>query len=127
MPEAVLVEIAAALAAKAAGSLYDFVKDRFKGREKALAALEAADGAAPESSQVIALANELQAAGDYDPGFAELLRAQWAATQSGVTAADAGKVINSVSDTFHSSVNVSGDIHGSVIHAHNIQGNITLG
>lgn len=117
MPEAVLVEIAAALAAKAAESLYDFVRDRFKGRKKALAVLEAADGTAPESSQVLALADELQTAGDYDPAFAEQLLARWAALQSGATAANAGPVANSV----------SGTVHGTVIQARDIHGNITLG
>jgi hypothetical protein len=117
VPEAVLVEIAAALAAKAAGSLYDFVKDRFKGRKKALAVLEAADGTAPESSQVLALADELQTAGDYDRAFAEQLLAQWAALQSGATVVDVGSVTNSV----------SGTVHGPVVQARDIQGNITLG
>jgi hypothetical protein len=116
VPEAVLVEIAAALAAKAAESLYDFVKDRFKGRKKALAALEAADGAAPESPQVLALADELETAGDYDPAFAEQLRAQWTAIQSGATAAGAGSVANSV----------SGTVHGSVFQVGNMDGNITI-
>jgi hypothetical protein len=117
VPEAVLVEIAAALAAKAAGSLYDFVKDRFKGRKRALAVLEAADGTAPESSQVVALADELQTAGDYDPAFAEQLLAQWAAFQSGATVVDVGSVTNTV----------SGTVHGPVVQARDIQGNITLG
>ena len=115
MPEAVLVEIAAALAAKAAESLYDFVKDRFKGRKKALAVLEAADGAAPESPLVLALADELETAGDYDPAFAEQLRTQWAAIQSGATAAGAGSVANSVSGTVHGSVFQVGNMNGSII------------
>lgn len=117
MPEAVLVEIAAALAAKAAGSLYDFVKDRFRGRKKALAVLGAADGTAADSPQILALADELQTAGDDDPAFAGQLLAQWGALQSGATRADAGSVTNSV----------SGIVHGSVIQARNIQGTITLG
>jgi hypothetical protein len=117
VPEAVLVEIAAALAAKAAESLYDFVKDRFKGRKKALAVLEAADGTAPESSQVLSLAGELQTVGDHDPAFAEQLLALWATLQSGATAAEAGPVTNSV----------SGTVHGSVVQARDIQGNITFG
>ena len=117
MPEAVLVEIAAALAAKATESLYDFVKDRFKVRKKALAVLEAADGTAPESPQVLALAHELQTAGDYDPAFAEQLLAQWAALQSGATVADVGSVTNSV----------SGTVRGPVVQARDIQGDITFG
>lgn len=116
MPEAVLVEVAAALAAKAAESLYDLVKERFTGRKKALAVLEAADGAAPESSQVLALADELQTAADYDPAFAEQLRAQWAALKAGATTADVESVTNSV----------SGTVHGSVVQARDIHGNITF-
>lgn len=117
MPEAVLVEVAAALAAKAAESLCDFVKDRFKGRKKALAVLEAADGADPGSPQVLALADELQTAADYDPAFAEQLRAQWAAIQTGAAAAGAEAVTNSI----------SGTVNGPVVQAHDIHGNITLG
>lgn len=117
MPEAVLVEIAAALAAKAAGSMYDFVKDRFSGRKKALAVLDAADGTAPDSPQVLKLADELQAAGDRDPAFAEQLRASWAAIETGATAAGAEAITN----------NISGTVHGPVIQAHDIHGNITLG
>ena len=116
MPEAVLADIAATLAAKAAGSVYDFVKGRFRGRKKALAVLEAADGAAPESSQVLALADELQAAGDYDPAFAEQLRALWAAFQAGATDAAAGAVTNSI----------SGAVHGSAVQARDIRGGITF-
>jgi hypothetical protein len=116
VPDAVLVEIAAALAAKATESLYDFVKDRFRGREQALAVLEAADGTAPESPQVLALADELQTAADYDPAFAEQLRAQWAAIQSGATAAGSGAVANSI----------SGTVHGPVIQARDINGGITF-
>jgi hypothetical protein len=117
VPEAVLVEMAAALAAKGAESLYDFVKDRFKGRKKALAVLEAANGTEPESLQVLALADELQTAGDYDPAFAEQLRAQWAAIHTGATAAGAEAVTNSI----------SGTVHGPVVQAHDIHGNITFG
>lgn len=116
MPEAVLVEIAAALAAKTAGSLYDFVKDRFKGRKKALAVLDAADGTAADSPQVLALADEIQTAGDYDPAFGEQLLAQWATIQTGATGTSAEAVTNSI----------SGTVHGPVIQAHDIQGDITL-
>lgn len=116
MPEVILVEVAAALAAKAAGSLYDLVKDRFKGRKKALAVLDAADGAASESSQVLALAEELQAAGDSDPAFAKQVRAQWAAIQSGATAGGAESV----------ALSISGTVHGSVVQAHDIHGDISF-
>jgi hypothetical protein len=84
VPEAIFPAIATALAEKAPRSLYGLVEDRFERRKKALDVLDAADGAAPESPQVLALAEELQTAGDYDPEFGEQLRAQWAAIQPGV-------------------------------------------
>ena len=51
MPEPILVSIAAALATKSATSLYDLVKRKFTGRKEAVAALEAADGTAPDSPE----------------------------------------------------------------------------
>ena len=51
MPEPILVSIAAALAGKSIVSLYDFVKHKFTGRTHALAALEAAEGATPDSAE----------------------------------------------------------------------------
>jgi hypothetical protein len=115
MPEALLMEIAAALAGKAAGALSDFVRDTFKRRKRALALLEAADGATPESPRVLALARALQAAGNDDPSFAAQLRAQWIAIRAGATAAHAEAAINSA----------SGAVFGS-IHAHEIHITITL-
>ena len=73
MPEPVMVSVAAALAGKAAGSLYEFVRTRIKGRDRAEEALSAVDGATPESTEVAALAN-----GRVDPvegyGHGSLLR-----------------------------------------------------
>jgi hypothetical protein len=109
MGDAVLVEIAAALAAKASGSLYDLVRTKFTGRKKALDALDAADGAAPDSPQVVALARELEMAEAYDEQFAERLHAQWQQI--------AGGVVNQI----------NGTVTGTVIQARDIHGNITLG
>jgi hypothetical protein len=114
-----LVEIAAALAAKAAESLYDLVRDKFRSRKKALSVLEAADGQAPDSAEVTALAEELAIAEAYDEKFSEQLRAQWAAIRgdSGQSAASG-----------HSAVNqISGSVTGNVIQARDITGDITLG
>jgi hypothetical protein len=109
MPDTILVEIAAALAAKVADSLYDLVRAKFKGRKQALAVLEAADGAAPDSPQVIALAHELELAESGDQQFARKLRSEWSAFNGGV--------INQI----------SGTVTGNVIQARDIHGDITLG
>ena len=118
MPELVLIEIAAALAAKAAESLYDLVKNKFKGRKHALDALDAADGAAADSPQITALAEELAMAEAYDPKFSEELRSQWTAikAQTAASAADDG-VVNTV----------SGSVTGNVVQARDIHGDVTFG
>jgi hypothetical protein len=108
MPDVILVEIAAALAAKASESLYDLVRGKFKGREKALEVLVAADGTAPDSPQVVALAEELEIAEAYDEQFAERLRAEWGR---------GGDVVNKI----------SGTVTGNVIQARDIHGDIRLG
>jgi hypothetical protein len=114
MPELVLIEIAAALAAKTAESVYELVHNKFKARKQALAALEAANGAAKNSPQVIALAEELATAEAYDPRFSEQLRARWAAVQG--QASDGG-VANII----------SGAVTGNVIQARDITGDISFG
>jgi len=114
MPELVLIEIAAALAAKTAESVYDLVRTKFKARKEALAVLESADGAGKDSPQVIALAEELATAEAYDPQFSEQLRAQWAAAQG--LASDGG-VANII----------GGAITGNVVQARDITGDISFG
>ena len=114
MPELVLIEIAAALAAKTAESVYELVRNKFKARKQALATLEAANGAAKDSPQVIALAEELATAEAYDPQFSEQLRAQWAAVQG--QASDGG-VVNTI----------SGRVTGNVVQARDITGDISFG
>jgi hypothetical protein len=110
MPDTILVEIASALAAKVSDSLYNLVLAKFRGRKKALEVLEAADGAAPDSPQVAALAEELETAEAYDEQFARQLRAEW-------TAASHGGVVNQI----------SGTVTGNVIQARDIHGDITFG
>lgn len=115
MPEQILMEIAAALAAKTAESLYDLVKNKFKGRRQALSALEAANGATDESPQVAELAEQLAIAETEDPQFGEELRAQWAAARRRNSASDSG-VAN----------NISGSVRGNVVQARDIKGDITF-
>jgi hypothetical protein len=105
MPDTVLVEIAAALAAKASDSLYDLVRNAFKGRKKAVQALDAADGAAPDSPLLVALARELELAETSDQRFAEQLRAEWSG------------VVN----------RITGTVTGNVVQARDIHGDITFG
>jgi hypothetical protein len=113
MPEVILVEIAAALAAKTAESLYDLVREKFAGRKKALDTLAAADGAEPGSPQVVALAAELETAEAYDERFAGRLRAEWAAVQN-QAAPSGGGVANQISGTVTGNVVQARDIHGDV-------------
>lgn len=115
MPEQILMEIAAALAAKTAESLYDLVKNKFKGRSQALSALEAANGATDESPQVAELAEQLAIAETEDPRFGEELRAQWAAARERNSASGSG-VAN----------NISGSVRGNVVQARDIKGDITF-
>jgi hypothetical protein len=114
VPEQVLIEIAAALAAKTAESVYELVRNKFKTRKPALATLQAAHGAAKDSPKVIALAEELATAEAYDPQFSEQLRAQWAAIQG---QAVGGGVANTI----------SGTVTGNVVQARDITGDISFG
>jgi hypothetical protein len=106
MPEPVLVAIAAALAGKSVGTLYDLVKQKFARNKPATAALEAAAGTTPDSPQVQALAHHLAEAAATDPDFAATLHT-WSP---------------------HTTTNqITGKVKGNVIQADTIQGNITFG
>ena len=111
MPEPILVSIAAAIAAKSATSLYELVKRKFGGREEAERALTAADGAAPESTEVAALATHLAAAEAEDPAFATELRNTWQQV-----AAREGGVVNQI----------SGNVSGKVVQARDIEGGVSF-
>jgi hypothetical protein len=115
MPEPILISIAAALAAKSVHSVYDLVKRKFHDRKEARAALVAAEGKAPESAEVRALAAELERAAAADPQFATELRHQW----QSFTAQHTG----------HRSVNndVSGTVNGQAVQARTIKGGINIG
>lgn len=115
MPEIILIEIAAALAAKTAESLYDLVKNKFKNRKQALDVLNAADGMPKDSPQVIALAEEIATVEAYDPQFSEQLRSGWAEIQTH-NLASADGIVNSV-----------GNIQGNLVQARDIHGNISFG
>jgi hypothetical protein len=114
MPEPILMSIATVLATKGAQSLYDLVKKKFADRREAKAALEAAQGAAPESAEVRALAAELERAEADDPQFAAALRQEWRSVS--VQQADHGAVNNQI----------SGTVTGNVVQARDIQGGISF-
>lgn len=111
MPEPILVSIAAALAAKSVASLYDLVRRRFAGREEAVAALEAAEGAPPDSPEVVALADRLAAEEAGDPAFRQELRQTW---QQVKVSGDG--VVNQI----------YGDVSGKVVQARDIEGDISF-
>jgi hypothetical protein len=106
MPEPILISIATALATKAATGLYDLVKKKFSKDPKAAAELEAAQPDKPET--IAAVAERLEAAEQADPEFAAALRAEW--TQH----ADNGGVNNQISGTVHGKVVQARDIHGNI-------------
>ncbi|SFQ43902.1 hypothetical protein SAMN05421810_107179 [Amycolatopsis arida] len=113
MPEPVLVSIAAALAGRAVGKLYQLVREKFAGDPDATAALEAAEGAAADSSEVRELSTKLDRAATTDPEFAARLRAEWERVKVEQHAAEGG-VTNQV----------SGQVSGPVVQARDIQGGI---
>lgn len=113
MLDAILVAIAASLADKSAASLYDFVKSAFTRRPAGLSALSAAEGTAPESPEVHALAEELQKAEAADPAFGDELRSQWEKAVSATGQADHGGTVNQISGLVGKAVQAR-DIHGGI-------------
>ncbi|TNC27316.1 hypothetical protein [Amycolatopsis alkalitolerans] len=104
MPEPILISIAAALAGKAATSLYDLVKKKFAKSPEAVAELEAATPEAPETIE--AVAERLESLSREDPEFGEALRAEWARHDESVT--------NTISGKVHGKVVQARDIHGDI-------------
>lgn len=107
MPEPVLLSIAASLATRAVAGLYELVRNRFADDPVATAVLAAADGAPADSPQVTALGAVLERATEADPAFAEALRREHEAGQS-------GQVINSISGTVTGTAVQARDIHGGI-------------
>ncbi|MGH3283004.1 MAG: hypothetical protein ACRDNW_28285 [Trebonia sp.] len=116
MPELVLIEIAAALAAKATESVYELVREKFKSRRKALDALDAADGKPTDSPEVLALAQEINMAQAYDERFKEQLRSAWATVQVQAPASG-GSAANTI----------TGNVTGNVVQARDIHGDVRFG
>ena len=113
MLDSILVAIAASLADKSAASFYDFVKSAFTRHPAGLSVLSAADGAAPDSPEVHALAEELQKAEAVDPAFRDGLRSQWAEAVSATGLADHGGTVNQISGHVGKAVQAR-DIHGDI-------------
>lgn len=113
MPEPVLVSIAAALATKAAASLYDMVKKRFDHRAEARAALEAATASPDDHQAVQALADQLATEEAADPAFSTALRTEWTKVRVDQRA-DRGGVSNQVTGEVSGKVLQARDIHGDV-------------
>ena len=112
MTEPVLVSIAASLATRAFAGLYALVRARFADDPEATAALTAAEGAAPDSPQVAALAEALRRAEAEDPAFHDRLRRE----HERVTVHQSGRLNNQV----------SGKVTGPVIQAGEITGDVTF-
>lgn len=113
MSDPVLISIAAALAGRAATSIYDLVKKKFAIKPEATAALEAAADAPDDSERVRKLAEELSRAEADDPRFGEDLRTEWkhlSVTQH----AESGGVVNQISGQVTGKVIQAGDIHGDI-------------
>ncbi|WP_026422551.1 hypothetical protein [Actinokineospora inagensis] len=113
MPEPVMVSIAAAVAGKSVGALYELVKAKLGRKADAAAVLVAADGKDPGSTEVTALATELETAERADPDFAERLRDQWAVDAARLHA-DQGGVVNQITGNVSGKVLQARDIHGGV-------------
>lgn len=109
VPDPIFVSIATALATKSATSLYDLVKRKFTGRKEAAAALEVAEGAAPDSPEVAALAAQLRTAEAEDPAFGAELRHTWQRID-----VDRGGTSNQI----------TGNVSGKVVQARDVEGGI---
>jgi hypothetical protein len=112
MLDPVLMEIAATLAGKAAGGLYDLVRSAFGRHPEAGRELVAVQGAEPDSAPVRALATRLAEFEAADPDFARRLRAEWASVT--VAHADHGGVTNQITGNVTGKVVQARDIHGDI-------------
>ncbi|RZS37528.1 hypothetical protein EV193_10583 [Herbihabitans rhizosphaerae] len=110
MPDPFLVAVAAALTGKAAasgasalGRLFKLVKNKLSG-DQALT-----DETLPEQERTAQLASALETATTADPAFAESVRTLWREHEAEV----------------HNEI--SGEVHGNVVQARDISGNISFG
>jgi hypothetical protein len=102
------VSIAAAIAAKGAGNVYDLVKRRFGHQPEAHKALEAAEAAPSDPEVIRALAERLDVVRATDPEFGENLLAEWDKVP------DADRVVNQISGPVTGKVVQAGEIHGNI-------------
>ncbi len=111
MPEPILMAIATTLVTKAAGSLFDLVRDKLANRGKAdSAALETAMRSGSDSPEVRRLAEVLEAAERDDQDFATRLRTEWARVTL-VQRTDSGGIANQIAG------NVTGPVT-TAVHFH---------
>ncbi|MEC3979885.1 hypothetical protein [Amycolatopsis sp. H20-H5] len=107
--------MAATVAGRMVVGLYNLVKEKFASDPDASAVLEAAEGAAQDSPQVLTLAEALEAKRAEDPVFDEQVGAEWERATI-EQHADSGGVTNQV----------SGQVSGKVLQARDIQGGVTF-
>ncbi|TDW18946.1 hypothetical protein [Kribbella kalugense] len=108
--EPILISIAAAIAAKGAGSVYDLVKRRFGRDPEAMKELEAAETAPADPAAVEALAARLDLVRSADPSFAAELNRVWDEVPKDQ------RVVNQI----------SGPVSGKVVQAGEVTGNINF-
>lgn len=114
MPEPILISIAAALAGKAATSLYDVVRTKFARNKEALAELENAIEKPDDAASIEALAQRLEQAEINDDDFKGELRGEW-------------EKLNAVQQVAHGSTatQINGDI-GKFVQVNDVHGDINL-
>lgn len=115
MPDPILMSIATTLTSKAAGSLYDLVRQKFAKRPAGSAVLEAAEGAPADSTEVRVLAEELGRAERSDPEFSTQLRDVWRHLT----------VDQRVDRSLHLN-QITGTVEGNAVQARDINGGISF-
>jgi tetratricopeptide (TPR) repeat protein len=111
MPEPILMSIATALATKAAGGLFDLVKDKLAKRGRTdSTTIDAAARQGAGTAEITHLAEALEAAEREDPDFSRRLRTEWARI-SVTQRADSGGIANQIAG------NVTGPVT-TAVHFH---------
>ena len=110
MTDPIWMSVAATLATKAAGTLFDLVKQRFGQHPERAKALAEVSGAAPDPAAVGTLAEALAATEREEPGFGEELRV--ALTKVDVHSKT--DMRNVVSGTVTGTVVQAGEVHGGI-------------